>query len=1035
MRNFFYIIILSTCCNITSAQNNTDYYNLINLANTYYDAGEYEKGISISQKAVRVTRQQLGEAHPVFAIAINDMGLFYKELGQYKKADSLLRVALKIRETVLGKEHYDYAASLNNLANLFKTTGEYSKAEPLFIEAIKIKRKTLGAMHPSSIRSVHNLADLYLTTRQYEKAESLYLSEMENWKNAKGETSMDYTACLRGLANTYNKMEQYEKAESFYKKGIEINKSKGSAYLAEYVSSIHDYATMNADIGQYEKAETLYSEAMVISKKVFGESDIKHAIILQNLANLYRSLGQYEKAEALHLSAKEKLKHSVGETREMYSTLLYNLANLYKSMGLYEKSEPIAIEAKEVRESLFGEKNSSYAASLNSLAELYMAMGENEKAESLGKTAMDIFKAIGGENSREYKSSLSLLGQLYSILGQYDKAEPILSLWVEREKIKGGVSLGYATVLNQLTSLYLKTGKSDKAELLIFQNIQVIVNNIQVNFYGLSEQEKQIYIEEKISVLETTNSFLYNYKKANPVTIKLIANTQLLFKGLILNNTQDVLKVLRQSSDTIIQKLYKKWLSYKKTLAEQYGLPKAERKPDLKQTETEAERLEKQLTKKSTEFRKQQQSLQLTGADIQQKLEQDEIAIEFVRFSLYNAKGIDSVMYAAYVLHKSDTAPQFVSLFEEKQLQKLLDSAGRSATSTAKVFYRGLELKNKNTALGKDLYKLIWQPLEPYLKGVRSISYSPAGKLYGIAFHALAVDSTTLLMDKYQLQHYTSTRHVALRTEENKITKPSGIALFGDANFTMDSIALVKERTIPSGTEVVSTSIYTPPNRGSRGGVWDNLPGTAEEVKKIKGLFDQNKLSTKSFVQTTASEENLKALSGNSPQILHIATHGFFLPTPDKKRKETEFDQGNTYTLADDPLLRSGLILSGGNYAWSGKMPIDGVEDGIVTAYEISQMNLSNTELVVLSACETALGDVKGSEGVFGLQRAFKMAGVKKLIVSLWQVPDKETAELMTAFYTYWMKGKSINESFTQAQADMRKKYSPFYWAAFVLVE
>ena len=143
----------------------------------------------------------------------------------------------------------------------------------------------------------------------------------------------------------------------------------------------------------------------------------------------------------------------------------------------------------------------------------------------------------------------------------------------------------------------------------------------------------------------------------------------------------------------------------------------------------------------------------------------------------------------------------------------------------------------------------------------------------------------------------------------------------------------------------------------------------------------------------------------------------------------------NSYSLAVDPLIRSGLILAGGNYAWSGKTPIDGVEDGIATAYEISQLNLSNTELVVLSACETALGDVKGSEGVFGLQRAFKMAGVKKMIVSLWQVPDKETAELMTSFYNYWLKGRSIGEAFAQAQSDMRKKYSPFYWAAFVLVE
>ena len=139
--------------------------------------------------------------------------------------------------------------------------------------------------------------------------------------------------------------------------------------------------------------------------------------------------------------------------------------------------------------------------------------------------------------------------------------------------------------------------------------------------------------------------------------------------------------------------------------------------------------------------------------------------------------------------------------------------------------------------------------------------------------------------------------------------------------------------------------------------------------------------------------------------------------------------------MSADPLLRNGIILAGANYAWSGKKPINGIDDGIVTAYEISQLNLSKTELVILSACETALGDVKGSEGVFGLQRAFKMAGAKKMIVSLWQVPDKETAELMTSFYSYWIKGKNITDAFAQAQADMRKKYSPFYWAAFVLIE
>jgi CHAT domain-containing protein len=290
-------------------------------------------------------------------------------------------------------------------------------------------------------------------------------------------------------------------------------------------------------------------------------------------------------------------------------------------------------------------------------------------------------------------------------------------------------------------------------------------------------------------------------------------------------------------------------------------------------------------------------------------------------------------------------------------------------------------------------------------------------------------------MDKYQLQQYNSTRQVALRTSEIHTKRPASIVLFGNPSFTMDSLELVKQKDNKQQNQKVSTSIYTPQTRSSNKNVWVNLSGTAEEVKNIKQLFDANKIKTRVFNQKIASEENLKALNGNSPQILHIATHAFFLPEADNRKKEEGDVQLNTYTLAEDPLLRSGLILAGGNYAWDGNTPVEGVEDGIATAYEISQLDLSNTELVVLSACETALGDVKGSEGVFGLQRGFKMAGVKNMIISLWEVPDKETAELMSTFYSYRLKGKSISEAFRQSQADVRKKYSPLYWAAFVLVE
>ena len=186
-----------------------------------------------------------------------------------------------------------------------------------------------------------------------------------------------------------------------------------------------------------------------------------------------------------------------------------------------------------------------------------------------------------------------------------------------------------------------------------------------------------------------------------------------------------------------------------------------------------------------------------------------------------------------------------------------------------------------------------------------------------------------------------------------------------------------------------------------------------------------------------ATEEEFKALDGRSPQVLHLATHGFFLPTTDTKRKNNNDPNpgNNAFTVQQNPMFRSGLVLTGGNHAWKGDPAVPGREDGILTAYEIAQMDLSSTDLVVLSACETALGDLQGNEGVIGLQRAFKMAGVKQMIMSLWRVPDKETMELMTMFYRNWLGGQSTREALRSAQLKMKEKYPPYYWAAFVVVE
>jgi CHAT domain-containing protein len=191
-----------------------------------------------------------------------------------------------------------------------------------------------------------------------------------------------------------------------------------------------------------------------------------------------------------------------------------------------------------------------------------------------------------------------------------------------------------------------------------------------------------------------------------------------------------------------------------------------------------------------------------------------------------------------------------------------------------------------------------------------------------------------------------------------------------------------------------------------------------------------------------AMEESFASLSGPlSPSLIHLSTHGFYFPDTlaNENRKNITYTSGGDiqFRYSGDPLLRSGLLMTGANLTWKGLPGPDGMEDGILTAREVSNMNLMNTQLVVLSACQTGLGDVNGSEGVEGLQRGFKMAGAKYILMSLWKVPDNETTGFMVAFYDSWLSGKNFRDAFHVAQVAMKTKYpgEPFKWAGFVLVE
>ena len=1059
-------------CKWVDGEKSEEYvYALYRLAGLYSRGGRFDKAVPVMKQVLDGYKDLEGSLGTKYTAAVMNYATILLKVNQSKEADKTITELLESYKKEAGAESVAYEQIMYLAAMAYLQGGEKQKGENSLDKCIETCRK-LGTPELLMARLL-TLDSVYIDQDKKMERENILADILALQEKRQVLKDSVWALKISSLAGIYVDKGDYANASMLAEKYDSLTQQCFKGDNEEYLQSRRVAGYFFSLTERMDKAERYYQEALRVAKKIWKENNVEYAKLLRNVGTMYYNSGLYKKSTELLKSAAAIFEQSDSTVYDQLADIYHKLAGSYDLRSEKTQDEYYLIKAVEVGKKI-ADGNKIRAILSNNLANHFESTKQYSRADSMyedtrtytnlpGQPIYNQYLIAGvqqavnavnwgfpqkgeatikqtlRESTSFYKDSnvidsrfMLFICEYYRITQQYPMAvEWGKKMLTQAKRKMGEDNPGIVSTLVILSRLFFESGNFKEAEEVISLMNRISLTSMLKNFEVLSDSEKEKYIANKVSTQHLSNSLLLREKNVSAEFIKETFNQTLLLKSLILSENRRITAAVLNSSDTVLKRLYRDWLSVRQMLSKEYAKPKQLRQAGLEATEERADQIQKEITGRSSGLLKQQETTRVSLSTLQQSLSADEAIIEFVHFAVFR-KSADSAMYAAYVLRRNQQ-PVFVPLCERMQLQKLFDSAGSTATSMVNRFYRGTEIRNNTnaTALGSQLYKLIWAPLEPYLKGVKKISYSPAGKLYNIAFHAIPVDSSRLLMDIYILQQYTSTRQVALSKTEAENKKVRSIALFGDPSFSLDSNAMVKLKR-PGQT---ASDLYTPQDRGTRGGSWIDLPGTAMEVEKVKQLFEKQELSASLFTKTMASEENLKSLSGHSPQVLHIATHGFFLSEPKKEENQGTLNNKDTYTLAEDPLLRSGLILAGGNRAWSGKTPIEGMEDGIATAYEISQLNLSNTELVVLSACETALGDVKGNEGVFGLQRAFKMAGVKKMIVSLWQVPDNETAELMTAFYSYWLKGKTINEAFAQAQTEMRKKYSPYYWAAFVLVE
>ncbi len=938
--------------------------------------GQYKMALTVARQTLAQAETEYGKDHPRYAQTLGCIGRIQVSVGKYADSDSSLSTSRELYKKLQSDKDSNYIEVLGNLGTLYRISGKFDLSETLLFEALHLQEQLAGKRNKRYLNMLGDLGNLYLVRTDYQRAEPVLRDALALKTDVFGNQHTSYLSTLNSLGVLYSRKEDYALAERYLEEALHTREKTLGTNHPLVAPILDNIGFIYLQQGAYESAIPLFSRAIIIYEKSSPGSQ-SHFRNLTNVAVCYMNLKQYDRADSLYRKTRQLIAEKLGDNHPDYAAVLNNQGFLNEKIGQNLVALHLYEQALAIYNLQKEEGQSLKASVLNNLADTYFQLKRFDKSDSL------------------YRVSLAITG-----------------------RVIGTNSLEYAGILNNFARLLEAEQKIDSSIVTVSAVQATMYESLSKNFLYQTARQKQSLLAKWTPTTQTVFDIAYKNPR-RPDAAKLAYSGSLFLKNLLLSQQISLFRSSVQNTDSKLRLITDTLQKLNNQIAAQYTLPIAQRK-NLDSLEARAERLEKELARQSASFRQAQQALRVRWEAVRDALKPDEAAVEFVSFPYHNGRQqTDTVRYLALVLRPGDAAPQVVPLLtDEAPLRRLL--AHKKGVSAGAMLYatRGSELDTDQLSRGDSLYQLIWQPIDKLLTKVQTVWLSPAGLLHQVAFAALPYSANSsskaprYLADRYQLRQVGSTRQVAAITQTGDTYKQvTSATLFGGIQY--DSLA----NALPCA------------------GAWPFLPGSAREVAQIGQLIGP-KASLKTG--TAATETAFKAQSGQSPGVLHLATHGFAFADPLVAQPDSNVNVqtgGTTFRRIANPLFRTGLLMAGANRVWQGGRPALGEDDGILTAYEVANLDLANTKLVVLSACETALGDIRGSEGVFGLQRAFKMAGAQHLLLSLWPVPDQVTSDLMTLFYKNWKKHQTIRRAYEKTQAQMRQMYPPAIWASFVLVE
>lgn len=904
--------------------------------------------------------------------------------GQYPVATDYLDDALATLRTLPKSYINDETAILEDLAALWLQRGDFKRSEDYYLEALQLKRRDAAGEAFFAGATTTKLAELYQTQGRYSDALKL-LSAAVGMYQKTGRTNDEYTAALSSLAQLNVKMGQYREAEANALLARRITRDLYKEQSLNYANAQVLLAKVVTEMGRYSAAQTYLEQAYATFKNYYGEGNINTAKLLSQLALNYYYQGKNEPALRALNTALRNTEAAVGTEHVEHAAMQRTLAQLYINLGQYPQADTLLGLVEGVQQRLLGVKHPDFLRTEYTLAGLFKLMKDYKASNAVYQRTLRGWKAVLGERHPDYAFILADYGDLQFLSDQPAKARKTYAL-----------------------------------------AIKLLLAQVQQYFPALSEQEKSDYWNKINAKLERYYVFAVSQAAKQPELAGQAYNLRLQTKALLLSQSTALRARILGSKDEALKALFEQWQSRREYLSKLYTRTKAELKTanvKIADVEEEVNRLEKELSLKSEMFAGRTTSRQPEWKDVQQKLAPGTAAMELIRMRV-NAvpQTADSIVYAALVVYKrpGNDAAKYPVLVK-------LPNGTRMERRYFPNYSRSISNRFNDTLS----YKYFWAPFEVALAGIQTVYLSTDGVYNQVSLPALRDDRGLYVLDKIDIRYVSNTRDLLKDIPQN---------------FYEGRTALL-----------VGNPRYNPKVAGDMF-VIPELEGTQQEVDQVGKLLVTAGWNTEKLTLDEASEANIKA-KGN-PKLLHIATHGFFYPSAEGTEEASVLGmEGNK--AAQNPLLRSGLFLTGAAVGLAqedadtliterqpdikaktaaptiNSASTDGKQDnGIMTAYEVMNMTLDNTQLVVLSACETGLGEVKNGEGVYGLQRAFAIAGARAVIMSLWRVNDAVTQQMMTLFYQNWAVNKmEVSKAFKAAQQAVRQQFEqPYFWGAFVMV-